>query len=154
MALFDDLFAYNDWANHQLLAITDDLTAAQLAAPMPELGGSTLDLLGHLAQVEAAFLALMTGEERPQREDRPYDEVKALLVRNAAGYVSALPRLYRRLGDNFEVPWFGRSFTIEQALTQVATHSVQHRAGIAAGIARAGLEAPDLDYIIWLSEFR
>jgi hypothetical protein len=37
---------------------------------------------------------------------------------------------------------------------QVATHSVQHRAGVCAGIARAGREAPNLDYIIWLNEFR
>ena len=73
---------------------------------------------------------------------------------SASGYAAALPDLEARAGERFTVPWFGREFTFEQALSQVATHSVQHRAGICAGIFRAGLEAPGLDYIMWLAEFR
>ena len=154
MSLFDDLFEHNDWASQQLLAVTGELTQEQLDAPMPQLGGSILDLFGHLAQVEAAILSLMTGKARPPRVDRSHAEVKALLAENAEGYREALPSLLQRLEATFEVPWFQRSFSVEQALTQVATHSVQHRAGVAAGIARAGREAPNLDYIIWLSQFR
>lgn len=154
MTNFADLFEYTAWANAQVLAVTDGMTEAELAAEMKELGGSTLGLLDHTAQVEAAFLALTTGRERPPRQDRPYAAVKELLEANAAGYREALPDLEARLQEPVEVPWFRRSFTIEQCLTQVATHSVQHRAGICAGIARAGREAPGLDYIMWLAKYR
>jgi uncharacterized damage-inducible protein DinB len=155
MAEYAELFEYNDWANNQLLAVTDELTPEQLAAEMPELGGSAHSLLQHTALVETAFLGLMTGlETRRPREDWTYAEVRELFGQTAAGYRRELPALTARLEEKFQVPWFGRSFTIEQGLLQVTTHSVQHRAGIAAGIARAGREAPNLDYIIWLSQYR
>lgn len=154
MSQFRDLYEYNEWANGLVLTATDQLSPEQLAAEMPELGGSVLQLLDHTARVEQAFLALMTGGERPDRRDRSYVEVKAALRTAAAGYRSALPQLAGRLNDRFVVPWFEREFTIEQGLTQVATHSVQHRAGICAGIFRAGIEPPGLDYIMWLTQFR
>ncbi|MBK9545216.1 MAG: DinB family protein [Dehalococcoidia bacterium] len=154
MTSFDDLFEYNAWANREILAVTDLLTGAELAAPMDDLGGSALQLLDHTAQVEAAFLAVMTARARPPREERPYAKVRSLLEANADGYRAALPTLTGRLAETFELEWFGRRFTVEQGLMQVVTHSVQHRAGVAAGIARAGREAPGLDYIMWLARFR
>ena len=154
MSQFADLFEYNRWANGLVLEAADRMTTDQLAAEMPELGGSTLELLDHTARVEQAFLALMTGGDRPARADRTYAQVLEGFAASAAGYAAALPDLERRLGERFTVPWFERDFTIEQALLQVTTHSVQHRAGICAGIFRAGLEAPGLDYIMWLREFR
>lgn len=153
MSHFADLFEYNAWANRQVFALTDQMTDEQRAAEMPELGGSVLELLDHTIRVEQAFLALMTGGERPDR-GRPYSQVREALASSIAGYSDALPALERRIADRFAVPWFEREFTIEQALLQVATHSVQHRAGICAGIYRAGLEPPGLDYIMWLKQFR
>ncbi|MEO8541205.1 MAG: DinB family protein [bacterium] len=150
MSQFKDLFEYNQWANGIILEATDQLGAG-LETPMPELGGSALALLDHLALTEAAFLALMTGQGRPPREnDRPYDDVRKGLRATDTGFIAAVPELETRLGEPFDVPWFGRQFTIEQGLLQVATHSVQHRAGIAAGIARAGGKIEELDYIMWL----
>ncbi len=154
MTHFSDLFEYNEWANGLVLAATDQMTPEQRAAPMPELGGSVLELLDHTARVEQAFLALMTGGDRPPRADRAYPEVKDAFAASAAGYRAALSGLEARLGEKFFVPWFEREFTVEQGLTQVATHSVQHRAGICAGIFRAGIEPPGLDYIMWLRTFR
>ncbi|MBI2761101.1 MAG: DinB family protein [Chloroflexi bacterium] len=154
MTSFSDLFEYNTWANGQLVALTDHLSSAELEAPMPELGGSVLELLEHASLVEAAFLGLMTGSgPRPDRE-RGYAEIRETFRTTSDGYRDAMPGLETRLGQPFEVPWFGRTFTIEQGLLQVVTHSVQHRAGIAAGIARARRDVPSLDYIIWLSKHR
>jgi uncharacterized damage-inducible protein DinB len=154
MTSFGDLFEYNTWANEQLLALTDQLSTAELEAPMPELGGSVLELLAHASLVEAAFLGLMTGAGRPPSRERGYADIRETYRTTAKGFGDALPDLEARLSQTFEVPWFGRAFTIEQGLLQVTTHSVQHRAGIAAGIARSGREAPNLDYIIWLSKHR
>jgi uncharacterized damage-inducible protein DinB len=151
---FPDLYEYNRWANGLVLDATGQMTDEQRAAPMPELGGSVLELLDHTARVEQAFLALMTGGELPGRVARTYVQVREGFEASASGYAAALPGLEGRATDRFTVPWFEREFTIEQALFQVATHSVQHRAGICAGIYRAGLEAPGLDYIMWLNQFR
>lgn len=40
MTNFQDLFEYNAWANALVLASTDQLSDAELRAPMDELGGS------------------------------------------------------------------------------------------------------------------
>ena len=154
MTYLHDLFEYNRWANELVLAATDQLSPEALAVEMPNLGGSALGLLEHTSRVEAAFLGLMTrlGEPRPRPEG--YAAVRALFASNSDGFQEALPALEARLQEQLEVPWFERSFTIEQLLTQVATHSVQHRAGICAGIALAGGTAPGLDYIMWLNENR
>lgn len=155
MSAFSELFEYNRWANSLVLEATAQMSAEALAAPMPELGGSTLGLLEHLAQVQANFLGIMTGAGRPPRDEgRGFDQIAALVRSTDDGFLAALPALEARLQDQFELPWFGRSFTVEQGLTQVATHSVQHRAGISAGIARSGLKPADLDYIIWCAENR
>lgn len=96
----------------------------------------------------------MTGSsERPARVT-DYPPIRERIEANSAGYLAAMPNLSGRLSERFHVPWFGREFTIERGLLQVATHSVQHRAGICAGIARAGRKAPDLDYIQWLNTHR
>ena len=155
MSAFSELFEYNRWANSLVLDAMAELPADARSAPMPELGGPALGLLEHLAQVQANFLGIMTGAGRPPREDGRNFELIAALVRSTDdGFLAALPALETRLQDEFELPWFGRSFTVEQGLTQVATHSVQHRAGISAGIARAGLKPADLDYIIWCAQAR
>ncbi len=155
MSHLHDLFEYNQWANSLVLAETDQMSVEALDAPMPELGGSTLELLSHLERVQANFFGLLAGTGRPPRADgRPYGDVAAALRESDEAYLAALPGFEARLAERIEVAWFERSFTFEQALLQVATHSVQHRAGISAGIARAGRKPADLDYIIWLARFR
>lgn len=155
MSVFSDLFEYNRWANNLVLAATSQMSPEALAAPMPELGGSTLGLLEHLAQVQANFYRTMHGVDRPPRADGlPYERIVEILRKSDEDFLAALPSLEARLQDRFALPWFGRSFTVEQGLTQVATHSVQHRAGISAGIARSGLTAANLDYIAWCAEPR
>lgn len=155
MANFADLFEYNDWANQQVLAVTDTMSSEELSAPMPELGGSALELLSHTARVESAFLALLLNDQSlvaPRQQE--YAGVRATFAAVAAAFREHTAAFSARLDEPVFVPWFERPFSTEQVLTQVATHSVQHRAGVCAGIARAGKEAPGLDYIMWLSEFR
>jgi uncharacterized damage-inducible protein DinB len=150
-----DLLEYNVWANDLVLAETDKLSADALAADMPELGGSALGLMEHTAQVQAAFLSLVTGGElkRPTG-GKPYAEVAALLRETGEALYAAVKGSTVAVDGRVLVPWFQREFSVEQVLVQVATHSVQHRAGICAGIFRGGGTAPGLDYIMWLSKAR
>lgn len=155
MSQFTDLFEYNRWANELVLEGTGQLSPEALAAPMPELGGSTFGLLEHLERVQANFFGILSGAGRPPRpEGRTYEQVAAALRKADEDYVATIPFFERRLAEVVEIAWFERSFSVEQCLVQVATHSVQHRAGISAGIARGGVKPRDLDYIIWLNEFR
>lgn len=155
MSQFTDLFEYNRWANALVLEATGRMSPEALAAPMPELGGSTFGLLEHLERVQANFFGMLTGSGRPPHvEGRTYEQVAAALRQSDDDFLAAIPSFEDRLDDLVEVAWFKRSFGVGQCLVQVATHSVQHRAGISAGIARGGIEPKNLDYIIWLSEFR
>lgn len=155
MTNFSDLFDYNDWANQAVLAVTGTMTPEQLAEPMPELGGSALDLLAHASRVESAFLALLMDDiALVAAEHRDYAAIRETFANVSLGYRQHMPEFERRLSDRVFVPWFKREFTVDQLLLQVATHSVQHRAGVCAGIARAGKQAPGLDYIMWLDQFR
>jgi uncharacterized damage-inducible protein DinB len=154
MTYFQDLFAYDRSANERILAVCDGLSHAERTAPFPELGGSILELLGHIVGVQEAFLALLTGGAARYPENGPFGQVRAAFASVAEGYLEAIPELERKLATPVFIPWFKREITIEQALTQVATHSVQHRAGVAAGIARAGHEAPGLDFIQWVAAER
>lgn len=148
MSYFAEFFAYDRSANERILAVCDDLSHEERVAPFPELGGSILELLNHTAGVEEAFLALMTGSEPFYPEERTYEQIRSAFASVAPGYEAAIPELQANLSAPVFIPWFKREITVEQALTQVATHSVQHRAGIAAGIARAGRAAPELDFIL------
>ena len=154
MSYFAALFTYDRDANERILAVCDQLSHHERTAPFPELGGSVLGLLGHIVGVEAAFLALMTGGEAQYPGDRTYEQIRSAFGSVASGYEAAIVELEANLSAPVFIPWFEREITIEQALTQVATHSVQHRAGIAAGIARAGREAPNLDFIHWVAKAR
>ena len=149
MSQVTELFEYNAWANEQLFVICDDLSAEALAADFPELGGGILELLDHMTAVERAFLTVTTGGDVKRPEPRTYAQVREDFGRLSVEWAAAAPDLEKRLGESFLVPWFGREIRVEQGLTQAMTHSVQHRAGVCAGLARAGREAPNLDYIHW-----
>jgi uncharacterized damage-inducible protein DinB len=155
MSHLRDLFEYNLWANQIVLAATDQVSPEALTEPMPELGGSTLEILDHLAQVQANFFGMMTGGGRPPREDnRPYAAVRAAIEASSNDYLGELETFEKRLEDTVELAWLARTFTIEQCLIQVATNSIQHRAGIAGGVARAGGTVQNLDYILWAAANR
>jgi uncharacterized damage-inducible protein DinB len=154
VSLFTELFEYNAWANERVTAFCDGLHEEAFVAPREDLGGSLLDLLNHTVQVERVFLAMMTGGQPERPEPMGFSELRELWPNIAAGYRAALPSLESRRAERFFVPWFEREFTVEQGLVQVATHSVQHRAGIAAILSQAGHPAPNLDYIAWLAEAR
>lgn len=153
--VYRDLLEYNAWANTAVLSVLDRLSEEELKREMPELGGSTLNLLEHIQAVEANFLATINGQPRPPRGNAPtYHDIRAMLCETDAAYLAQVDSLAARQHDSFEVAWFQRSFEVGQALVQVVTHSIQHRAALCAGIALAGWDAPGLDYIHWLSEFR
>ena len=152
---YRDLFEYNAWANNACVEVLDRLTPEQLRHEMPELGGDTLELLEHIERVEVNFLAAVNNEPRPPRPDgRTYEQIRAALLEVDSAFVAAVDALAARERDTFELAWFGRKFEVGQALLQVATHSVQHRAAVCAGMALAGHDAPNLDYIFWLNQFR
>jgi uncharacterized damage-inducible protein DinB len=154
MANYADLFEYDAWANNQVLEVASELTDEQLRAPMDDLGGSVVGLLDHTAKTAAMFLGLMTGTPKLHNGSEDLATIRAAFATLEEKYAAAMPDLVADSQRRFTLTWAQREFTVEQGLLQVVTHSVQHRAGICAGIARAGRETPGLDYVQWLNEFR
>jgi uncharacterized damage-inducible protein DinB len=108
---------------------------------------SILGVLAHLAQVQAVYIALITGTDRPRVTPTSLDAVAAVIT--AAG-----PRLvelsHTDLSRPFHIPWFERDFEVGQGLRQVLTHSIQHRADINQWLPVLGHESVGLDYVDWL----
>ncbi len=60
-----ELIRYNNWANAQILAACQKLTAEQLAAAAPGAYGTIHDTLGHIIAAEADYVGRMTGDRPP-----------------------------------------------------------------------------------------
>jgi uncharacterized damage-inducible protein DinB len=141
-----ELHRFNAWANRRLLAGVRQLPPDQLEEVRDGMYRSILGVLAHLAQVEAAYLTLMTG--RPSgRPALPGSlaETEAMLGSTADGLVELAG--CADLARTFHIPWFGRDFTLFQGLSQVLTHSMNHRADVNQWLPRFGLESTDQDYI-------
>ncbi len=154
MTSFNDLFCYNDSANEAVFGLVGQLDDRARDEDHAEIGGSAAGLLHHLTRVERAFFQITTGAQLMRPGERTFEQTLSDWEAERHDFRDALPGLIGRLEEQVEVPWFKRSFTVEQALMQVVTHSVQHRAGIATILGRNGVEVPNLDYIAWLREFR
>jgi uncharacterized damage-inducible protein DinB len=92
-----ELIRYNNWANAQILAVCQTLTAEQLAATAPGAYGSIHRTLGHLIAAEADYVGRMTGDgpQPPfQWEDGPsVADISAFAVQVADALLDAVPRI-------------------------------------------------------------
>jgi uncharacterized damage-inducible protein DinB len=147
------IFRYNAWANARILDAATQLDAARAAAPVEGIYGSVLDTARHMLGVEHVYLEMM-GASPPGFPDAP--DASALAITAAAigaGYTAFLDALSEgELQRRFRVPWFDREFSLRDGLTQVATHSIEHRADLASAISRLGVSTPPLDYVVWVIE--
>jgi uncharacterized damage-inducible protein DinB len=117
--------------------------------------------LKHLAQVERVYAGML--EQRPvewrdgQAEYLAHDlgwfgtHLQELGVRLVELVESAEPD---QLPRELNIPWFDFGVTAREGLLQVLTHSAQHRSQVLAWLSGRGIQTPDLDYVVMLSEIR
>ncbi len=141
---FKRLFAHLQWADARTLrSIVDS----------QHLPAHALELFAHVVAAEHVWLSRLAGvaSRLPVWPTLSIAECDALMHENHAAYTQFLDEL----GDDdlaHSVAYrnsAGREFTstIEEMLTQVATHGIYHRGQIAALVRAAGDEPQPTDYI-------
>lgn len=150
MKLLTDAFEYNAWAARQLGEVCRTAAPEQLTNKEDWQYKPILELFSHVDQVERAYLRLMGVAEIAE----PAGELESFLataplIRDS--YVAFTTDINEAgLERMFEIPWFGRSFTVRDGLFQVLAHSIEHRADIAHFLSRLGYKTPPIDYIAWV----
>jgi uncharacterized damage-inducible protein DinB len=140
-----ELHRFNAWANRNLVAGVRRLQPEQLDERRDGMYRPIRGALTHLAQVEAAYLAMMEGRAVDLPEDSSLDAVERLLEHTGTGLVELARG--EDLSRTFHIPWFQRDVTLFQGLGQVLTHSTNHRADVNQWLPWFGVESTPQDYI-------
>lgn len=148
LPLMRDLFAYQAWADAEIVRLIEATPAAKAN---PE-----VNKLLHHTHVVFRFFMLSVQGEAPSREElkkeQSFDEVRAgmqKIHRLADGF---LPKIREsRMRDKVEVPWFDEQPTCQEALMQAVMHSQNHRGQMLTLLRSLGAETKPLDYIMWVN---
>ena len=112
--------------------------------------------VGHLVEVQEAFLALLKGEDVALVE-RPLPDFEGLRARCQANH-----DVFRALGRGLDeaslariirVPWFPDPpclVSVADALAQVCLHTQHHRGQNMTRLKELGAAPKNVDYLIWL----
>ena len=144
-----ELIRYNNWANAQVFAACQKLTAEQLAARTPGAYGSVHRTLGHLIAAEADYIARLTGSG-PQPafrwEDEPaVDELAAFAGQVAPALLDAVQRIPPTHIVHEEEAGNTLDYQACLLFIQVINHGVEHRTNITTILSGLGLPAPEVD---------
>lgn len=144
-------FTHNAWANGLVLDGLGRGPADFLGKPARDGNGTNHEKLLHLGLVERGFLDAINGATRAPQMPDGLDAIVAHFGETAAAYAALLaPGV--DLDREVHIPWWERSFTVGDCLTQVISHSAQHRAELAWELARVGIDTGEMDYIVWFAQ--
>ncbi len=152
-----ELIRYNNWANAQVLAACQKLTADQLAAAAPGAYGTIRDTLAHIIRAEADYVGRLTGD-RPQPSFKWADQpALADLAAFADPVAGALLDVAQRIPPTHIVHEEEDGHTLDyqaRALfIQVINHGIEHRTNITTILSGRGLPAPEVDGWGYLSAY-
>lgn len=144
-----ELIRYNNWANTQILAVCQELTAEQLASTVPGTYGAIHETLGHMIYAEADYVGRLTGD-RPKPpfkwEDGPsVAEIFAFSGQVADAMLDAVRRIspthivHEEEDGNF-IDYHARHLFI-----QTINHGIEHRTNITTILSSLGLSTPEVD---------
>lgn len=144
---FTKLFDHMEWADKRAVA-----SLRAMSTPPPKM----VELMAHILGAERVWLSRIEGSTSPIAvwPTLTLEEAERVLAENAAGYRRLLsgmssaglqkPITYKTsAGDQF-------TSTVEDILTQVATHGAYHRGQIAAQVRAAGGTPNPTDYIAYI----
>jgi uncharacterized damage-inducible protein DinB len=144
-----ELIRYNNWANAQVLAACQLLTADQLAASAPGAYGSIHRTLGHLIAAEAAYVRRMTGAgpQPPfQWEDGPgVAEIAAFASQVADALLDAVQRISPTHLVHEEENGLFIDYHARHLFMQAINHGIEHRTNITTILNSLGLPTPEVD---------
>lgn len=138
------LFAYDDWANREVLANLE-------AAPSPS--PRAIELLSHVVAAELLWLARLEGTKPP------LPVWPKLSLQECAAHVRRLPRLWQDYTGDLAPEDFDATIayvntkgeshksTVGDVLMHVVLHSVYHRGQIAAAVRASGAAPVLTDFV-------
>jgi uncharacterized damage-inducible protein DinB len=152
LPLIRDLHAYQAWADAEVLHFVEGTKDARSDPRI-------LELLNHIYMVHRFFLLSVQGAP-PSREELmrelPFDELACAIQNLHTLADTYFPKVREsHLDDRIEVPWFkDYQPTSQEALTQAALHSQNHRGQLLTLLRTMGAVTRPLDYILWVSQGR
>jgi len=144
-----ELIRYNNWANTQILAACQELTADQLAATAPGTYGTIHETLGHIIYAEADYVGRMTGS-RPQPpfnwEDGPgLADLSAFAVQVADALLDAAQHTPPTHVVHEEEGGLFIDYQARHLFMQAINHGIEHRTNVTTILSGLGLPAPEVD---------
>jgi uncharacterized damage-inducible protein DinB len=152
MDLLVDLFRHNAWANRRLLDSAALAPADFLGMPgaFEAEVTSCFQQLQHMFGVERGFADVLAGEAKLPDPPGGMPPLAAYADDTAKALVGLAARATEAgLAEKLLVPWWEFEFPKSVLLSQVLSHSGQHRAELAMKLAGAGIDTGNLDYIVW-----
>jgi uncharacterized damage-inducible protein DinB len=156
-----ELFRHNAWANARVFDLVVGLDRELIEAEAPGTRDTVVGTLGHLVQVEDAYLAMT---ERRAREAlgsnddymaRGIEWFSTRIREVGLAYVQLLQSTpAEALQFDLGIPWFKFPVSAREGLRQTLTHSAQHRSQVLSWLSAKGIQTPDLDYVLMLQEER
>jgi uncharacterized damage-inducible protein DinB len=155
------LFDYSIWARDQLLPLIEGLGEEERkAGEQKGVYGSIYDTLAHMAQSEWLWIQRCMGESPlrlPKGED--FATLTALIEWWNDVHAQAMLYLNSITEDSLaeEVTYLApdgkrRTRKIWHMLVQVPNHQTEHRSQVAGMLGTLGLEVPQTDMVVYLSQ--
>jgi uncharacterized damage-inducible protein DinB len=151
------LYHYNAYAHQLVLGVVDQLTDDEFTRQSSPSHGSVRQLLTHMLECEAFFLAQCTGQPIA------LDEANLSTPENIRRYWEQLGQAQREFigsqnqaGLSQIIPWQIRgqqlAFPAWQLLMQAVVHSIHHRGELSILLTEMGHPLPTLDIILHFVE--
>jgi uncharacterized damage-inducible protein DinB len=155
-----ELFAFNVWANHRVLAAAEALVADQFTKPMGSSFSSVRDTLAHISGVEWVWLERLQDRSPASIPDATeYSDVATLrtrwaeLERRWLEYVSRLDQSELDEEVDYKTLSFGPSRDPRwQMMQHVVNHGTYHRGQVIAMLRQLGAKGIGTDLISFYRE--
>jgi uncharacterized damage-inducible protein DinB len=147
-----ELIRYNNWANAQVLAACQALTADQLATAAPGAYGTIHETLGHIIYAEADYIGRLTGN-RPQpafkwQEGPSVADLSVFAEQVAHALLDAVRRIPPDHMVHEEEDDQTMDYQARFLFLQVINHGIEHRTNITT-ILSGALGLPELEVDGW-----
>ncbi len=147
-----DAFAHHIWATERLIDSCIDLTAEELATPVPGTFGSVIGTLRHLVSADCWYLSFFIEEATVQideEDDTPLADLRSAIVANGEAWTALLNGGVDPDVDVVERGPDGSEYHARAGvrLAQVIHHGTDHRSQVCTALSNLGRTPPEID--VW-----
>jgi uncharacterized damage-inducible protein DinB len=139
-----EFIRYNNWANTQIFAICQTLSADQLAAAAPGAYGTIRDTLRHLVHAEADYVARLNGKPFKWEDQPNLAGLAAVAGQAAAGLLEAVQRIPPTHMVHEEEGSLTLDYQARVLFMQAIEHGIEHRTNITTILNGLGIPSPEL----------